>query len=234
MGNRHDNPAQFYDRRGHRIYDGLVTSGAFDWETFAMEGTGDGSAMWREDHNCLWDLNAYSYTSAGANTVEKFENENHATVIGTWGHVIDYAVAGIVEFNPVATSARASSTSGIILANGLAACELSPRYGGNTYAANVERINANSMAYLMSNDRNPAVSGVAAPCQDNKPRIYNVDNDGIGYSGLRQGSVMTVVSVDGRVIGRYTIDGDQGVIRPGATGVVIVRCDDTAAKLLLR
>lgn len=232
--NRHDNPAQFYDRRGHRIYDGLVTSGAFEWETFAMEGTGDGSAMWREDHNCLWDLNAYSYTSAGANTVEKFENENHATVIGTWGHVSDYAVAGIVEFNPVTTSARASSMSGIILANGLAACELSPRYGGNTYAANVERINANSMAYLMSNDRNPAVSGVAAPCQDNKPRIYPVDNDGIGYSGLRQGSVMTVVAVDGRVIGRYAIDGDQGVIRPGATGVVIVRCDDTAAKLLLR
>ncbi|MDE6360048.1 MAG: GH32 C-terminal domain-containing protein [Muribaculaceae bacterium] len=231
---RNDRPGEYYDRRGHGIYDGLMTSPAFEWETFPMEGTGDGSPMWREDHNCVWDLNAYTYSADGANTVERFERENNAVVLGTWGHVVDHAVAGIVEFAPDGGVTRAYSPSGIIIANGIAACELSPRFGGNTYAANVERLNANSMAYLMSKDRNPTVSGVDMPDEDNKPRIFPVDNDGIGYSGVTPGTMFTVVSADGRVLDRRILDRPEGVIHLRASGVVIARAGQTAAKLLLR
>lgn len=148
LDNMEADPTQYYDRTTHDIYNGLEVIEAhhpranFDSETFPMEGTADGSDMHREDHNCMWDLNIYSYAADGKNTVEKFENENNAKVLGTWGHVKDYAVAGIVEFEPTAT------VKGHIIANGLAACEWSPRTGVNAYHSNLEKLTANSMNYL--------------------------------------------------------------------------------------
>lgn len=143
--NRENEPSQFYDRRDHPIYKDLRVSNAFEWESFPMEGTGDGSEMWREDHNCMWDLNAYAYDAEGANTVEKFERQNNAVVLGQWGHVQDYAVAGIIEFLPAGGT---SINGGRIIANGLAACEWSPRQGGNAFHDNLEILTTNSMNYL--------------------------------------------------------------------------------------
>lgn len=236
---RNERPGEFYDRRNHPIYKGLVTSAAYDWETFPMEGTGDGSPMWREDHNCIWDLNAYTYTAEGRNTVERFEKENNATVAGTWGHVTDYAVAGIVEFHPVGATARSASSSGTIIANGIAACELSPRFGGNTYAGNVERLNANSLAYLMTKDRGPTVSGVKTATTDTKGRVFPVENMGIGYSGLEPGAVVTAVSIDGRRICRVVTDDRDGFIPTAFRGIAVVTVSHDGAnpstvKILLR
>lgn len=150
--NAQPDPAQYYDRRGHDIYSGLTTIDDFPFETYPFEGTGDPeTSMWREDHNCMWDLNAYSYTSEGANTVEKFQNQHNAVVLGTWGHVQDYAVAGIVEFLPQAEGA------GTIIANGLAACEWSPRTGVNAFHSNLTRLTSNCLNYLM-----PDNSGILA------------------------------------------------------------------------
>lgn len=135
-------PEQIYDRRGHDIYKGLETSDAFAWETFPMEGTGNiETSLWREDHNCMWDLNGYTYTAEGANTVEKFENQTNSVILGTWGHVQDYAVAGVVEFLP-------ADNSGRIIANGLATCEWSPRNGVNAYHSNLEKLTQNCLSYL--------------------------------------------------------------------------------------
>ena len=148
-------PSQYYDHRDHDIYVGLETNYDFPMETFAMEGTGNGTEMWREDHNCMWDLNSYAYTAEGKNTVEKFENGNNAVVLGTWGHVQDHAVAGIVEFKPAADG------QGTIIANGLAACEWSPREGVNAFHSNLEKLTDNAITYL-ANKR----SGVTAVTGD--------------------------------------------------------------------
>lgn len=231
--NESQDRSQYYDRRAHPIYDGLTTSQTYAWETFPMEGSGDGTDMWREDHNCMWDLNAYSYSAAGKNTVERFENQNDCWVLGTWGHVQDYAVAGVVEFKPQ-SRARAVSMTGRILANGLAACELAPRHGDNTYAANVERLNANSLAYLVADDRGPTISGVEETVADNKPRVFPVDYVGVGYAGVEPGTMMTIVSVDGRVLARRVLADGEGVVETPYRGVAVVTVGDHAVKLLLK
>lgn len=89
----------------------------------------------------MWDLNAYQYTAEGANTVEKFQNQNHCVVLGTWAHVVDYAVAGIVQFNPTA------DRLGSCIAIGLSAYEFAQR-GGNPYQDNVNRLTQNCMTVL--------------------------------------------------------------------------------------
>ncbi len=140
---------QVYDHTAHAIYAGLETLPAgheyanFVTATFPMEGTGNGTEMWREDHNCMWDLNAYQYTSDGKNTTEKFEADFNAVVLGTWGHVQDYCVAGIVEFLP-------ADGRGTVIANGLAACEWAPRSGVNAYHSNLEKLTSNTINYLAS------------------------------------------------------------------------------------
>ena len=141
-------PSQYYDRRQHPIYRGLRTmtwvNGVFSYETFPMLGTGNGTEMHREDHNCMWDFNAYNgvYASEGKNPVERFEKDNNALVLGQWGHVMDHAVGGIVEFLP-------QGGSGSIMAIGLALYELSPRagegLGTNGYADNIRLLTQNSL-----------------------------------------------------------------------------------------
>lgn len=140
--------SQVYDRRAHDIYKGMESYepwsqwGNFPHASYPMLGTGDGSEIHREDHNCMWDLNAYSYTTEGKNTLEKFESMFDCTVLGTWGHVQDYCVAGIVDFEPTA------EIKGRIVANGLAACEWAPRTGNNKYAHNLKTLTANTLTYL--------------------------------------------------------------------------------------
>lgn len=146
--NQEPDETQIYDHRGHAVYEGLEEFepwsewGNFPHNSFPMLGSGDGSELWREDHNCMWDLNAYSYEVEGKNTLEKFEATFDCEVIGTWGHVQDYCVAGIVDFAPTA------DITGRIVANGLAACEWAPREGVNKYHSNLEMLTANTLRYL--------------------------------------------------------------------------------------
>lgn len=168
---------QVYDHTAHAIYNELETVPAghlyanFVTATYPMEGTGDGSEMWREDHNCMWDLNTYQYTSEGNNTTEKFEKDINAVVLGTWGHVQDYCVAGIVEFLP-------ENAGGTVIANGLAACEWAPRSGVNAYHSNLEKLTANTISYLSSK----ASSGIGEICQDN---TENAPVEYFDLSGMR-------------------------------------------------
>lgn len=146
--NPDQDPSQVYDRRGHAIYEGLTEQSPegkdYYHYSFPMEGTGnDATSMHREDHNCCWDLNAISaYTVDGKNTLEKWEGTTNSVVLGTWGHVQDYCVVGINEFQPTA------DFKGTIIANGLAACEWAPREGVNAYHSNLEKLTANVMNYI--------------------------------------------------------------------------------------
>ncbi len=164
---------QVYNHNDHSVYSELEMLPAghqyanFVSATYPMLGTGDGTEMWREDHNCMWDLNAYQYTSEGKNTTEKFESDFNAVVLGTWGHVQDYCVAGIVEFLPV-------ENGGTVIANGLAACEWAPRSGVNAYSANLEKLTANTINYLASKAPS-AVNAVEMDAANGAVEYYNLN-----------------------------------------------------------
>lgn len=191
---------QLYDRRNHPIYEGLSTSADFAWETYPMEGTGNPeTSLWREDHNCMWDLNAYTYTAEGPNTVIKFEKENNAVVLGTWGHVQDYAVAGIVEFLPA--TVKDNERAGHIIANGLAACEWSPRTGVNAYHSNLTRLTSNCLAYLAKNHQS-GVADIEVSDEDASVEYYTLQGVRVAPEALgtglyirRQGAKATKVLV---------------------------------------
>lgn len=127
-----------YDQGSHAIYKGLTKDTQyFGHPTIALIGPG-----YREDHNSMWDLNSYPYTVAGDNVVDKFQKENNATVLATWGHVTDFCCAGIIEFKANATY------KGKAIAIGLAAYEWNQNSGVNVHQAAIETLTKNSFNYL--------------------------------------------------------------------------------------
>ena len=132
-----------YDHRGHSIFSGLevMPKGVqYDHESYPLEGPG-----MRENHNCMWDLNAYGLPTLAPdakNVVDAFERITNSTVLATWGHVTDYCCAGIVEFNPT------TEYKGRIIAIGLSAYEFNQNSGINQYQKNTETLTKNSIDYL--------------------------------------------------------------------------------------
>lgn len=132
-----------YDHRGHSIFSGLevMPKGVqYGHESYPLEGPG-----MREDHNCMWDLNAYGLPTLAPdakNVVDAFERITNSTVLATWGHVTDYCCAGIVEFNPT------DEYKGRIIAIGLSAYEFNQNSGINQYQKNTETLTKNSIDYL--------------------------------------------------------------------------------------
>lgn len=132
-----------YDHRGHSIFSGLevLPKGVqYDHESYPLEGPG-----MREDHNCMWNLNAYGLPTLAPdakNVVDAFERITNSTVLATWGHVTDYCCAGIVEFNPT------DEYKGRIIAIGLSAYEFNQNSGINQYQKNTETLTKNSIDYL--------------------------------------------------------------------------------------
>ena len=173
--NQEPDATQVYDRRDHAIYKDMeyfeawTTYSNYPHPSFPLLGSGDGSELHREDHNCMWDLNGYEgafQSGSGKNTLENFESQLGCEVIGTWGHVQDYCVAGIVDFAP------RGAIQGRILANGLAACEWAPRAGVNGYDSNLKKLTKNALDYLA-----PEESGVdnVAVNSNATPSFYTVE-----------------------------------------------------------
>ena len=123
-----------YDHRSHEIFAGLSTLPDYGHETFALEGPG-----WREDHNCLWDFNAYGLPG-DPNVLYNFEQATNSSVLATWAHVVDYAVGGIIDFNNTASRGRC-------LAIGLSAYEFNQNTG-NPFQNNVETLTRNCINYV--------------------------------------------------------------------------------------
>lgn len=127
-----------YDHRSHPIFANMTVSNQYGHETYPIIGPG-----WREDHNCMWDLNAYGFTPTdGVNVVDAFEKVNGATVLSTWGHVTDYCCGGIIEFKPQ------GEYLGRCIAIGLSAYEWNQNSGTNSYQKNLETLTANCLEYL--------------------------------------------------------------------------------------
>lgn len=127
-----------YDRNSHGIYNGL-SYGDFTYghKIYPLEGAGI-----KEDHNCMWDLNQFGYNKKEKNNILWFEEENNAVILGTWQHVVDDAVAGIIEFNPT------ESINGRCIAIGVAAYEWHQNDVDNTYQGNIEKMTQNAIEYL--------------------------------------------------------------------------------------
>lgn len=127
-----------YDHRSHPIYQLMEASTTFyDFEVYPLLGPGGH----REDHNTMWDCNAYGFPG-DPNVIKNFEDATSSTVLGTWGHVSDYCCAGIVEFGPT------SEYKGTIIANGLSAYEFHQNNQDNQYEANIYRLTENTINYL--------------------------------------------------------------------------------------
>ena len=126
-----------YDHRTHPIFAGMEMGdpNGYGFENIPLEGPG-----MREDHNCMWDCNAYGF-SGQPNVIVNFEDATSSSVLSTWGHVQDYCCAGIVEFQPN------SEFDGRIIAIGLSAYEFN-QAGGNSYQHNIEKLTANCIDYL--------------------------------------------------------------------------------------
>lgn len=127
---------QIYNHTSADLYKGLET-GAFNYGHNIYPLVGSGA---KEDHNCMWDLNAYGL-AGNPNVVTAFQDATNSTVLGTWQHVVDYCCAAVVDFNPTDTY------TGRIVAIGPAAYEF--HQPGNTYQSNIEKLTANALAYLL-------------------------------------------------------------------------------------
>jgi hypothetical protein len=126
---------QIYDHTKSDLYTGLET-GQFNYghNIYPLVGSNQ-----KEDHNCMWDLNAYGLTG-NPNVVKAFEDATNSTVLGTWQHVVDYCCAAVVDFAPTDTY------TGRIVAIGPAAYEF--HQPDNPYQSNIEKLTANAIAYL--------------------------------------------------------------------------------------
>ena len=132
---------QCYDHTGHAIFKGmqldpeLVTVWNFP-PGYSLIGPGH-----REDHNCMWDVNAMGY-SGGVNNIKNFEDDQLCSCLATWSHVRDWCVSGITEFF------AKDEYKGRIIAIGLAAYEWNQNSGANLYQNNIETIAKNALDYL--------------------------------------------------------------------------------------
>lgn len=125
-----------YDHRSHQAFKDLEVSNQYEHESYPLIGPG-----WREDHNCMWDLNSYGLEPS-PNVVAVFESITNSTVLATWGHVTDYCCGGIIEFNPT------DEYLGRIIAIGLSAYEWNQNSGKNPYQSNIEKLTENCLEYL--------------------------------------------------------------------------------------
>lgn len=127
---------QIYDHTSSDLFTGME-SGEFTYghNIFPLVGSG-----LKEDHNCMWDLNAYGLTG-NPNTVTAFQDITNSTVLATWQHVVDYCCAAIVDFNPTETF------TGRIVAIGPSAYEF--HQPDNPYQSNIEKLTANTLSYLL-------------------------------------------------------------------------------------
>ena len=130
----------YYNRTSAPIFDGITLEDPNNYGYSNLPLIGPGQ---REDHNCMWDLNANPPFGRGdqADVIKNFEVTTGSIVYATWGHVRDHCVAGLVEF-------LGSQEHGRCIANGFAAYEFNQNSGTNPYQANVEKLTSNILNYL--------------------------------------------------------------------------------------
>lgn len=164
-----DGQEGYYDRSGHAIYEGLTFAGLNGWieEADGFVGAPLTGKVNRGDRNCMWDCNQYGKGDE-KDVIVNFEKATGSQVLGTWGHVQDHCVAGIVEFLPK------SEKAGTVIANGLAAYQFTTEKDP-ACDNNVEKMTANTVNYLASKAvRENQGTGVAEVEVEEAPVYYTV------------------------------------------------------------
>ncbi|REE05538.1 DUF4960 domain-containing protein [Marinoscillum furvescens] len=140
-----------WDRSSHPILEGATFSDVAN----PAEGTTYDhpivpliAAGYKEDHNSMWDINAAPITDHvdAFDKADKWEAAMEATIIGTWGHVVDLCCGAVVELHPRAAAAG----EGAIIVIGPAAYEWEQDGSANAFVDNNASLTVNSINYLMS------------------------------------------------------------------------------------
>lgn len=152
-----------YNYTSHPVYSTVIFSNEIEAHPIVPLLTGGH----KEDHNCMWDLNAFGYSG---NVVDAFEQENSATVLGTWGHVTDFCCAGLVEFNPTV------QYKGRCIAIGTGAYEWNQNSGTNGYMKNIKQLTEDIFAYLNNADNNNGGEPGSVTLAAHFPMELNSDN----------------------------------------------------------
>lgn len=124
------------DKRGHAVFKDMQRN-TDENTTFPLIG-----AVYRYDHNCMWDMNQLEFTKTGANNFEKFQKQTNSEILATWSHVVDDAVAGLIVFK-----ADDDNFLGTVICNGLAAYNMGNE-DNEEYADNNRKLTQNIIEYL--------------------------------------------------------------------------------------
>lgn len=139
-----------WNRLTHPILEGCITSDVAnpsEMTTYNHPIIPMIAAGYKEDHNSMWDINAAPITNHvdAFDKADKWEAAMEATLIGTWGHVVDLCCGAVVELH-----SRASTPGeGSIIVFGAAAYEWEQNGSDNAFANNNATMTVNAINYLL-------------------------------------------------------------------------------------
>ncbi len=194
---------QIYDYTKHPIYKDITLDYTiYSHGTYPLIGGG-----WKEDHNCMWNLEVYNLTidNSHPNRVKAFEEKIGGVVLGTWGQETSYNNAGIIEFNAV------ENGRGICIANGLAAYEWNQNNGANVYQGNIQKITENTLDYLISDNK---IIIDKDESMDNKYANYNIIVT--DKATLTCNTTVEVASLIVKLGGKVVVEGGKTLTVTGA------------------
>lgn len=197
----------YADNRTHEFFDGITFEESIPnthCEIIPLVTNG-----YKENHNCMWDLNTFGYTvPAGSNTVAMYEAEADCEVLGTWQHVADFCCAGMVDFH------AQENGYGRIVCVGVAAYEWRQNVESNPYQANIEKMTENILNELTKTDDGGAATLV--PAVESPAFSVLVDDNTVRVESNAAYANFTLYAIDGRMMGRYSSDEmKNGVELPG-------------------
>lgn len=186
----------YADHRTHEFFDDITFEEGINGthcEVLPFLASG-----YKEDHNCMWDLNSFGYTvPEGSNTVAMYETEADCEVLGTWQHVADFCCAGMVDFH------AQENGYGRIVCVGVAAYEWHQNVENNLYQVNIEKMTENILNELTKEDDGTAT---LMPVAENPNFSVFVDNNTVRVESNVAYDSFSLFSIDGRMMDRYTSD----------------------------
>lgn len=197
----------YSDNRNHVFFSGVtMKEGLHDANCEVVPFLAVG---YKEDHNCMWDLNTFGYTvPVGSNTVAMYEQEADCEVLGTWHQVKDFCCAGMVDFH------AQENGYGRIVCVGVAAYEWHQNVESNPYQANIEKMTENILNELTKTDDGGAATLV--PAVESPAFSVLVDNNIVRVESNATYAGFTLFAIDGRMMGKYSSDEmKNGVELPG-------------------
>lgn len=183
----------YADHRTHEFFDGITFEEGIantHCEIIPLVTTG-----YKEDHNCMWDLNTFGYTvPEGSNTVAMYEAEAGCEVLGTWQHVGDFCCAGMVDFH-----AQENGFDRIVCV-GVAAYEWHQNVESNPYQGNIEKMTENILNELTKEEGETAT---LVPSVSETDLSVVIDNNTIRVNSASNYASFSLFGIDGRLMGRY-------------------------------